>query len=154
LTRASELAEHGALGSEVKISILKDNERGVSTKLQADLLQGTSSKLGKVLSNASRTSERYLLDERVCAQLSSSLAVASGKNLDSGRRKAGLDGELGESKSGVGSLGGGLDDDGASGSQSGSNLAGDHGGGEVPGGDDAANTDGLPDGHEGGMRRG
>jgi hypothetical protein len=154
LTRASELAEHGALGSEVKISILKDNERGVATELQADLLQGASSKFGKVLSNASGTSERDLLDERVCAQFGSSLTVASGKNLDSGRRKAGLDGELGESKGGVGSLGGGLDDDGASGSQSGSDLAGDHGGGEVPGGDDTANTNGLADGHEGGVRRG
>jgi hypothetical protein len=154
LSGASELAEHSTLGSKVKVGILKHNERSVATELQAQLLQGTSSKLGKVLANTGRTSERDLLNQRVGSKLSSSLAVTSGKNLDGGRRKTGFNGELSESEGGVGSLGRRLNDDRATGSQSGSDLSSDHGGGEVPGCDDATDTNGFTDGHEGGVRGG
>ncbi|KAI6776814.1 hypothetical protein HG530_000759 [Fusarium avenaceum] len=138
LTRASELAEHGTLGSKVEVSILKDNKGSVTAKLQAELLQGTSSKLSK----------------RVGSKLGGSLAIASRKDLDGGRRETSLDGELGESEGGVGSLGRRLDNDGAAGGQRRGDLSGDHGSGEVPWCDDTAHANGLADGHEGGVRSG
>lgn len=154
LSRASELAEHSALNSKIEIGIIKNDERSIATKLQADLLKGTGSKLRQHLTNTSRPSEGDLLHLRVSRQLSSSLAITRRENLDSSRRKASLDSELDEGGARVGGLGGGLDDDGAAGCEGGGDLAGDHGRGEVPGRDDAADADGLADCHESGVGSG
>lgn len=71
--------------------------------------------------------------------------LVGGHDVDDALGDTGALSKLAKGEGRVGRLGTGLDDDGAAGSQSGTDLAGDHGNGEVPGGNDANDADGLLD---------
>lgn len=129
-----ELADDGAVEGQVQVGVVEDDEGSVSAQLEAQLLEGVAGLAHEDLSDPGGAGEGDLLDNVGFAQRQSDLGgvFEGGHDVD---YAGGDTGSLAEDSQGVGGEGGftgALDDDGATSSQSGSDLSGDHGGGEVP----------------------
>lgn len=128
----------------VDIGIVEDNVGGLATQLKGDLLQVTlGSSLEDHTADKGGASESDLVNVHVAGDSGTGGATETGDDVDDTRREASLDNELGSIQTRQRSLLGSLDDDGVTGSDSGTDLPGPHENGEVPGDDLTADTNRL-----------
>lgn len=134
LARRAELGGNGAGDGGIKLGVVKDNKGRVAAELERELLQGAGGLAHEELADAGGAGERDLLDNgRGGEFLADSRRVFErGDDVDDTLGDTGAVRQLSKGQSREGSLAGGLADYGAAGSQSGTNLSRNHGGGEVP----------------------
>lgn len=148
MAQASELGGKGLVHGDFEVCILEHDDRGVTTELEREFLQSGGGLFHEDLAHGGGAREGDLLHPWGLAQLEAeSRGVGVGEHdVEHARREAGQLDQVGQSQRRQRGLGVRLDNHGAAGSEGSAGLSGDHCAGEVPGTDDAADTDGLPDG--------
>ena len=139
-----------AFDRAVDIGVVEDEERRVAAELHRHLLHRRGAFLDQQLADLGRAGEGQLLHQRVGADLVADLAGRAGHDVDHALREAGLLGQHAPGERRIGRLRGRLHDRRAARRQRRAELAGQHGGREIPrrdrrdhadrllGGDDAA----------------
>ncbi|MNC07615.1 hypothetical protein D3C75_551680 [compost metagenome] len=131
----------------VEVGIVKHDEGGVATQLQGEPLHGVGALAHQQLADAGGAGEGELAHLGVAAQLvAHDRGLMGGDYVDDPGGNARLLGQGCQRQRAQGRLGGGLDDYGATGGECRAGLAGDHGDGEVPGGDGGHHAHRLLDG--------
>lgn len=143
------LGNHELLKGKVKVGVIEDNERGVAAELEADLLDSLGTLGIQELANASRSSEGQLADTGIAGEDLADLGrLGRGHDVHDTGRHTSLGSDLGDGEGTKGGLGCRLAYHSASSGKCGSNLTREHGVGEVPRGDETADTDGLTVGQD------
>lgn len=146
LSRVPELRRDRALHRVLQIAVLKHQKRRVPAQLQPQFLHRPRRFADQILPHRRRPRERQRADVRRLQQrLPDLLSVRGGAadHVEYARRHAGALCEEGQVQSGERRGAGRLEDAGAADGERGGQLARDHRDGEVPGGDEADDTDGL-----------
>ncbi len=131
----------------VEVGVVKDDEGGVAAKLQGEALHGVGALAHQQFADAGGAGEGELAHHGVAAQLVAHRArLMGGDDVDDPGGNARLLRQYRQRQGAEGRFGGGLDDDGTTGGQRRTRLAGDHGDGEVPGGDGGHDPHRLLDG--------
>jgi len=151
LTRVPEFADDRSLDRFLKICVLKDDERGVSTEFHGHFLHCSSGKFGQHFPDACAPGEADLLDNGVRGQFRSRLSIFCGDDMDAVGGDARFDCQLGECQTRIRCLTRWLDDDRATGRECRRNLSSNHGRRKVPWCDDSAHSDGLFECENGGV---
>lgn len=156
LTGGAELAGQGAGDGGVDVGVGEDDEGRVAAELEGEFFQGRAALAHEELADGGGAGEGDLADGGVGGEglADARGVVQGGDEVDDAAGDAGAVGELGEGEGGEGGFAGGLAYDGAADGEGGADLARDHGGGEVPGGDEAADADGLLERPDAVARRG
>src|SRR5690606_35726167 len=145
LTHVAVLAQHRSFDGRIQVGIIEHKKRRVSAKLHGDLLHGRGRLFHQNLSDLGGTREGNFSDDRVRGQFAPDLPRRTRQDIDHARRDTRLLGQFSHCQGGVRGLGGGLYHDGAASRERWTCLAGDHGIGEVPGGDRSDNANRLLD---------
>ena len=144
LAVVEEDTEVGPRDGVVNVGVVENNVGGLATKLESNLLQvALGGGLEDGTANKGRTSEGDLVNVHVAGDGSSSDTAQAGDDVNDTRREASFLDQLGGVETGERSLLGGLDDNGVTGSNGGTDLPGPHEDREVPGDDLTADTNGL-----------
>lgn len=134
LARGAELGGDGTSHSGVDVGVIEDDEGGVAAELEGQLLEGAGALLHEQLADVRRAGEGDLLNGGGGGEGLADLGgVVEGRDdVDDAFRDAGAVAELSEGEGGEGGLAGGFAYDRAARGEGRADLAGDHGGGEVP----------------------
>lgn len=144
LAMVEEDTEVGPGDGVVDIGVIEDNVGRLTTQLEGDLLQvGLGGSLQDGAANQGRTSESNLVNIHVAGDSGTSNTAKAGDDVNDTGREASLNNQLGGVETRQRSLLSGLNDNGVTGGDGGTNLPGPHQDGEVPGDNLTANTDGL-----------
>src|SRR5207244_8348804 len=110
----------------------EDQARRIAAALHRHLLDWRSRPPNRDLADLGRAGEGGLLDQRMGSELIADLAARAGQDVDDALREADLFGERAPGEAGIGRLGSRLDHRGAARGARRADLAGKHGGREVP----------------------
>ena len=147
LASVAELAGHGAFHGLVQVGIVKDDKGRVAAQFQGhflNVLGALGHQLGAHFGGPGKA--QFAKNGRV-SEGGGNGPGAAGNHIEHASGNARALGQLSQRQGGVGGGAGGFDHHGAAGCQSGPGLAGDHGRGEIPGGDGGGDADGLFDHH-------
>lgn len=143
-------ARHGLL----QIRIVEDDEGRIPAEFQGKLLQGGGALGHQQPAYLGGAGEGEFPYHRAGGESGADGDRVAGQHIEDPGGEARLFRQHGQGQRGQGRQLGGLDQHRATGSQGGRHLAGDHGEGEVPGGDGGADADGLLDGQDALVARG
>ena len=130
-------------GPALQVGIGEDDVRALAAQLQADLLDGGRGQPHDLLPGGRLAGEGDLADARVRRQGRAGRAARPGDHVDHAGRDAGLQRQLAQANGGQRRIAGGLEDRRIAGRQRGAKLPRGHVEREVPGHDQAADTDRL-----------
>lgn len=140
LSSVEEEAERSLLNGFINIGIIHDDVSRLTTELESDSLQVVDVGLThNFVSDFGRSSEGNLVNILVLGKLGTDITL-SGEDVNNTSGESSFVDQFSNSKSTEGSLLSGLDDSGASSSESWSNFPCHHEGGEVPGDNLGGNT--------------
>ena len=137
LAGVAEFRDDGAGDGGFDVGIVEDEEGRVAAEFERDALHRSGALGGEFLADRGGAGEGELCDARVFGQHAADGFGVACDDVEHAGREAGFFGEDGESERGIGREFGGFQHDSAASRDAGANLAGDHGGGEVPGRDRA-----------------
>ncbi|MNK46889.1 hypothetical protein D3C87_656840 [compost metagenome] len=132
-----------AVDRAVQVGVVEHDEGRVAAQFQRQLLDGGRALLHQRAADFGRPREAQLAHDIAFAQRGADIARAAGDDVEHARGHAGFFSQHGQRQRGQRRLLGRLDHHGAAGGQRRTDLAGDHGGGEVPGRDRGGDADGL-----------
>src|SRR5690606_35825536 len=142
------LGSEDAVHRAVQVGVVEHDERRVAAELQRELLDGGRALLHERAAHFGGAGEAELAHDLAFAQRRADLARTAGDNVEYAGGHPGFLGQHGQRQRGQRRLLGRLDHHGAAGRQRRPDLAGDHGGGEVPGRDGGGDPDGLLQHHQ------
>src|SRR5258708_519806 len=139
------LGGDGAFDGGIEVGVFKNDEGGVAAEFERKLFDRSRTLRHQDFPDLRGASERKLANDGIGSEFGADFFGGAGDDVEHAFGDASALGEFGEGQCGEGSLGGGLDDYGAAGSERGAGLAGDHGEREIPRGDAGDHADGLLD---------
>ncbi len=148
LARVAVLRGHGARHGRVHIGVVEDQEGRVAAQLQTHLLDGVRRLLHQQTADLGRAGEADLAHRLIGRQFAADGRGRAGDDVEQAGRQARLFRQNGQGQGRERRLAGGLQHHGAAGGQGRADLAGDHGGGEVPRRDRAHHPDRLAQRHQ------
>lgn len=144
LAAAAHLRVHRAAHGRVDVGVRADHEGGVAAQLHGDVDDVRGGLLQEHLAGGGGAGEGELADPFVAEPGRDDLGGAvGGQDVQQAFGQAGFGEQRGDREGGERGLRSGLEQDGAAGREGRGDLAGGHGGREVPGGDEGGDADGV-----------
>ena len=134
----------------VEVCVVEDDKGGVAAEFEGEFFEGRGGLLHQQFADWGAACEGDFADFGGGGECLAGLdgVFQGGHDVDDALGEAGAVGEFCQGERCEGGFAGGFGHDGAACSEGGADLPGDHGGGEVPGGDEPADSDRFFDGED------